>query len=79
MIEVKNSNAMELEGLKRCLDHLQQEQVAIAKLATDRHVLVRAHMKKETPHIKHNFNVWHLAKFAQKKLSTKAQSSHVRH
>lgn len=40
--EVKNSNAMELEGLKRCLDHLQQEQVAIAKLATDRHVQVRA-------------------------------------
>ena len=31
--EVKNSNAMELEGLKRCLDHLD---VKIAKLATDR-------------------------------------------
>lgn len=72
--EVKNSNAMELEGLKRCLDHLQQEQVAIAKLATDRHVQVRAHMKKERPHIKHNFDVWHLAKSVQKKLSKKAQS-----
>ena len=72
--EVKNSNAMELEGLKRCLDHLQQERVAIAKLATDRHVQVRAHMKKERPHIKHNFDVWHLAKSVQKKLSKKAQS-----
>ena len=72
--EVKNSNAMELEGLKRCLDHLQQEQVAIAKLATDRHVQVRAHMKKERPHIKHNFDVWHLAKSVQKKVSKKAQS-----
>jgi len=45
--EVKNSYAMELEGLKPCLDHLQQEQVAIAKLATDRDVQVRVHMKKE--------------------------------
>ena len=72
--EVKNSNAMELEGLKRCLDHLQREKVAIAKLATDRHVQVRAHMKKERPHIKHNFDVWHLAKSVQKKLSKKAQS-----
>ena len=49
--EVKNSNAMKLEGLKRCLDHLQQEQVASAKLATDRHVQVRAHMKKERPSV----------------------------
>ena len=55
--EVRNSNAMELEGLKRCLDHLQEEQVVISKLATDRHVQVRAHMKKERPQIKHNFDV----------------------
>ena len=39
--EVKHSNAMELEGLKRCLNHLQDEQVVIAKLATDRHVQVK--------------------------------------
>ena len=71
--EVKNSNAMELEGLKRCLDHLQQERVVISKLATDRHVQVRAHMKKERPQIKHNFDVWHMAKSVQKKLTKKAQ------
>lgn len=65
---------MEVEGLKRCLDHLQQEQVTIAKLATDRRVEVRVHMKEERPHIKHNFSVWHLAKFVQKKLSKKTQS-----
>ena len=59
--EVKNLNAMELEGLKRCIDHLQQKQVAIAKLATDRHVQVREHMKKEQSHIK------------QKKLSSHVQ------
>ena len=31
--DVKNSNAMELEGLKRCLDHLKGENVKIAKIA----------------------------------------------
>ena len=70
--EVKNSNAMELEDLKRCLNHLQDERVVIAKLATDKHVQVRAHMKKERPHIIHNFDVWHLAKSVQKKLTKKA-------
>ena len=49
--EVKNSNAMELEGLKRCLDHLQQERVAIAKLATDRHVASQStHEKRAAAH-----------------------------
>ena len=72
--EVKTSNAMELEGLKRCLDHLKEEKVVISKLATDRHVKVRAHMKKERSTIKHNFDVWHLAKSVQKKLSKKAQA-----
>ena len=42
---------MEVEGLKRCLDHLQQEQVTIAKLATDRHVEVRVHIKEERPDV----------------------------
>ena len=72
--EVKNSNGMELEGLKRCLNHLQDENVTISKLATDRHVQVRAHMKKERPNIKHNFDVWHMAKSVQKKLTKKAQT-----
>ena len=65
--EVKNSNAMELAGLKRCLDYLEWENVKIAKLATDRHVQVRTHMKKERLNIKHNFDVWHVEKSVQTK------------
>ena len=58
---------MELEGLKCRLDHLEGENVKIAKLGTDRHAQVRAHMKKERPNIKHNFDVWHVAKSVQRK------------
>ena len=76
--EVKNSNGMELEGLKRCLDHLQEERVVISKLATDRHVQVRAHMKKERSQIKHNFDVWHMAKSVQKKTYKKSSVKTLR-
>ena len=61
---------MELEGLKRCLDHLQAKQVVILKLATDRHLQFRAHVKKERSQIKHNFDVWHMANSVKKKKKT---------
>ena len=76
-VEVKNSNGMELEGLKRCLDHLQEENVTIAKLATDRHIQVRAHLKKERPNIKYNFDVWHMAKSVKKKSAKTPRQSHA--
>ena len=47
--------------IEKCADF-----VKIAKLATDRHVQVRAHMKVERPDIKHNFDVRHVAKSVQK-------------
>ena len=72
--KLKSSNAMEVEGLKLCFDHLDGQNVKIAKLATDRHVQERAHMKKERPNIKHNFDVWHVAKSVQNELRKKAQT-----
>jgi len=60
--EVDNSNAMELEGLQRCLANLNQKNINIEELVTDRHVQVRAYMKREMRTIRHTFDVWHLAK-----------------
>lgn len=59
-VEVENSNKMELQGLKRCSDHLQEENVTIAKLATDRHIQVRAHLKRndQTSSITLMFGTW---------------------
>ena len=45
--EIKSSSAVELDGLRHCLDHLEGENVKIAKPASGSHVLRRAHMKKE--------------------------------
>lgn len=59
---MKNSNAMELEGLKRALTKLDDNGVTLSDFTTDRHVQVRKYLKEERPEIKHWFDGWHLAK-----------------
>lgn len=63
-----SSSTMELEGFKRCLSKLKQSNISIKALATDRHVQIRSFLRKEHPGIKHQFDVWHLAKSICKKL-----------
>ena len=53
---------MELESLKRQLSYLEESNVEVKKLVTDRHTQVSAYMAQEKPNIKHTYNVWHLAK-----------------
>lgn len=70
--EVKNSNAMELEGLKRCLTFLKQY-INITSLTTDRHVMVKKYLADEMKHIQHWFDVWHVAKNIKKKIDAQAK------
>ncbi|KAL9977530.1 hypothetical protein ACROYT_G014943 [Oculina patagonica] len=56
--EVANSNCMEKEGLKRCLQNLERDGQTIKLLATDRHTQVQA-MMKDYSHIKHRFDPRH--------------------
>jgi len=71
--EVNNSNAMEREGFKRCMNHIQDHGGQIEVVATDRHVGIRADMKRNFPEIDHQFDVWHLAKSITKKLTEKSK------
>lgn len=73
--EVKNSYAMELEGLIRCLEFLSKEGVVISHLITDRHSQVKKYMKDQKPEIVHMFDVWHVAKGVYKKLDQKGKSA----
>lgn len=70
--EVKNSNAMELEGLKRCLAFLKQF-INIISLTTDRHIMVKKYLADEMKHIQHWFDVWHVAKNIKKKIDAKGK------
>lgn len=60
--EVKSSNQMELEGLKRGLEYLEDFDVTVDELVTDRHVQVKKYMKDEYIDKHHYFDVWHVAK-----------------
>ncbi|XP_068756223.1 uncharacterized protein [Montipora capricornis] len=71
---------MEKEGLKRCLQFLEEDGQVIMLLATDRHPQVAAMMKREKAHIKHRFDPQHLAKSVRKDVnaaSTKRECSDV--
>ena len=60
--EVANSNAMELEGLKRCISRLQEEGIEISDFTTDRHPQVKKYMREQHPGTNHWYDVWHVAK-----------------
>jgi solute carrier family 8 (sodium/calcium exchanger) len=60
--EVKNSNAMELESLKRQLKYLEDNRVEVNKLVTDRHIQVSVYMANDKPEVEHSYDVWHVAK-----------------
>lgn len=53
---------MELESLKRQLTYLENANITVRKLVTDRHTQVSAYMANEKPEIDHAYDVWHVAK-----------------
>lgn len=53
---------MELESLKRQLAYLENGNIKVSKLVTDRHTQVSSFMAKEKAEIEHAYDVWHVAK-----------------
>ena len=53
---------MELESLKRQLKYLDDNNIKVTKLVTDRHVQVSAYMAHQKPEVEHSYDVWHVAK-----------------
>lgn len=60
--EVKGSTHMELEGLKRGVNFLEERGIAVESIITDRHVQVRKYMRVDNPEKTHLFDVFHVAK-----------------
>lgn len=59
---MKSSYWMDIEGLLRCLQKLEEEGMVISDLFTDRHTQIKAYLKKERTDINNWFDVWHVAK-----------------
>ena len=72
--ETTSSNAMEKEGFVRCISSLENgDDVSIDRITTDRHTVITSTMAKDYPHIKHQYDVWHVSKSVVKKLNKKAK------
>uniref|UniRef100_A0A672G4W7 THAP-type domain-containing protein n=1 Tax=Salarias fasciatus TaxID=181472 RepID=A0A672G4W7_SALFA len=71
--DVKNSNAMELKGFKGTLKNIQDKEVRISTISTDRHPQIVKEMKVNNPDISHEFDPWHVAKGVSKKLTAEAK------
>lgn len=71
--EVKNSAAMEKEGLERSLKYLTEEGLSVNTLITDRHVQIRKYMREKWPAVKHRLDGWHVGKGTGKKVDALAK------
>jgi len=74
---VTSSVAMEKVALERSLNFLISYGIQIDTLATDRHPAVKSLLSKNFPDIKHQFDVWHVAKNITKKLAEKAKKKNA--
>lgn len=71
--QASSSQGMEKVGLIKSLDKLYEMGIDISRLGTDRHIAITALIRDEYPEIEHEFDVYHMAKWVQIKLFTKAQ------
>ena len=71
---MKSSYHMELEGLKRGLVAIKNQEVTIKTLITDRHAGIKKYMRENESDIDHRFDCWHMAtSMLQKVLSCLVQ------
>ncbi|XP_060084262.1 uncharacterized protein LOC132563537 [Ylistrum balloti] len=66
--EVKSSCHMEKEGLSRSIAFLQDHDIDIHTIVTDRHVQIRKWVRENMTDTKHCVDVWHVAKGLKKKV-----------
>lgn len=71
--ETSSSNAMEKEACHRLLNNMTANNLDVKVLCTDRHAGIAKLLRDQYPDINHQFDLWHLAKSATKKLNAKAK------
>lgn len=60
--ETTSSSAMELYGLKQCRKVLEDNNLSVSRLTTDRHISINKYVREEWQEVDHFFDVWHIAK-----------------
>uniref|UniRef100_A0A915D068 Transposase n=1 Tax=Ditylenchus dipsaci TaxID=166011 RepID=A0A915D068_9BILA len=67
------STRMELEGVKRCIQGLEESGIIIKSVTTDRHSQIRAYMASEKPELEHDFDAWHMLKSIRRNIVNEAK------
>uniref|UniRef100_A0A915E449 Uncharacterized protein n=1 Tax=Ditylenchus dipsaci TaxID=166011 RepID=A0A915E449_9BILA len=67
------SRRMELEGVKRCIQGLEESGIIIKSVTTDRHSQIRAYMASEKPELEHDFDAWHMLKSIRRNIVNEAK------
>ena len=75
--KARNSAKMELPGLKFLLQSMEERNLTINSLTTDRHRQVISYMKKEKPDINHQFDIWHVSKNIKKKFCCRSKKQEM--
>jgi hypothetical protein len=70
--DLKSAN-MEKVALIDCLEYMEEKELTISILATDRHASIAKMMRTSYPDIDHQYDVWHMAKSISKKLRKKTE------
>jgi Transposase len=66
--EVGGSYHMELEGLKRSIEFLWQNDLVPSVIISDRHASIQKWVRENMPNTQHYYDVWHVAKGVTKKM-----------
>ncbi|VDI27339.1 Hypothetical predicted protein [Mytilus galloprovincialis] len=66
--ETTSSTKMELIGFQRSLSNIEDANLAVDVVVTDRHVQIRKAMATDHSDKNHQFDVWHLSKSVKKKI-----------
>lgn len=60
--EVGGSFHMEKEGLHRVFKFLTEQSMCIQAIVTDRHRQINKWLRETHSHVKHYYDIWHIAK-----------------
>ncbi|XP_071952583.1 uncharacterized protein [Antedon mediterranea] len=66
---IPNSHHLENVGLKRCLEELKEHKLNVDIISTDRHPMIGKTLRENYPEIKHEYDIWHLAKSVRKRVA----------
>ena len=71
--EAKNSNNMEKAGFIKGLKFLRTNGVTVDQITTDKHSLIRKHMRENEKDTINQFDIWHFCKSIKKNLAAAAK------